>query len=378
MIFIEPSKATMDINETLRLGVYLDSESENINAAVVRVRIPPLLELIDVDRGGSIFRYWVEVPQPGAEQVVLTGGLPSPGYAGSRGFITSFTVKAKRAGTAVIVTDPTSKAYIDDGLGTEAYVKRGNAVIVIGRPPARLPPLAPPVVQSPTHLREEKWYAAKDAIFTWQGVPDASYSYIINDDPFEFPDTISETKNTSTIIKNLPDGVWYLHVRQCRLSVCSVPARFRTSVDSQPPQPFYLEVVRTPEIYDGLATLIFNSVDLTSGVDYFDVIENERVVRVTSSPYLLKSQNPGLHKIIVRAIDKAKNFREQSVAFYIPPVESPLVLLLKKPLIQGVIIGVSVFLFLLLLTFALLSTRKMTKKMDEKLMDANFIKDKGG
>ena len=85
--------------------------------------------------------------------------------------------------------------------------------------------------------------------------------------------------------------------------------------DNIPPEPFEIEIHRTPEIFEGKYFITFFTSDKQTGLDYFEVKEGKRNWEKAESPYLLEDQD--LKSIIkVKAVDKAGNER---LAEYIPP-----------------------------------------------------------
>jgi len=85
--------------------------------------------------------------------------------------------------------------------------------------------------------------------------------------------------------------------------------------DNIQPEPFEIEIHRTPEIFEGKYFITFFTFDKQTGLDYFEVKEGKRNWEKAESPYLLEDQD--LKSIIkVKAVDKAGNER---LAEYIPP-----------------------------------------------------------
>ena len=85
--------------------------------------------------------------------------------------------------------------------------------------------------------------------------------------------------------------------------------------DNIPPEPFEIEIHRTPEIFEGKYFITFFTSDKQTGLDYFEVKEGKRNWEKAESPYLLEDQD--LKSIIkVKAVDKAGNER---IAEYLPP-----------------------------------------------------------
>lgn len=78
--------------------------------------------------------------------------------------------------------------------------------------------------------------------------------------------------------------------------------------DSTPPEDFKIELIKDKNIFDGLYTLVFSTLDKGSGVKYYDVIEGHNVFKQVQSPYVLKNQSLN-EKIYVKAVDFEGNER---------------------------------------------------------------------
>lgn len=81
-----------------------------------------------------------------------------------------------------------------------------------------------------------------------------------------------------------------------------------TLLDLEPPEDFTPLVISSRYLYDGKYVLVFQTRDLASGIDHYEVKEGRSDFRSVESPYLLKNQE--LHgKILVKAVDRTGNER---------------------------------------------------------------------
>ncbi|MFX1411599.1 MAG: LamG-like jellyroll fold domain-containing protein, partial [Promethearchaeota archaeon] len=76
----------------------------------------------------------------------------------------------------------------------------------------------PPVIDSPTHPDPATWYANRTATFTWaQPVGDPAtvtgYRWYLDHAATTVPDPIHLGLTTTVTYQDLPDGLWYLHLR---------------------------------------------------------------------------------------------------------------------------------------------------------------------
>ncbi|OGZ19096.1 MAG: hypothetical protein A2Z68_02395 [Candidatus Nealsonbacteria bacterium RBG_13_38_11] len=84
--------------------------------------------------------------------------------------------------------------------------------------------------------------------------------------------------------------------------------------DKIPPEPFEIEIQKTPEIFEGKYFIVFFTTDKQTGIDYYQIKEGTGEWQIAESPYLLKGQS--LKSIIqIKAVDKAGNER---MVEYIP------------------------------------------------------------
>lgn len=82
------------------------------------------------------------------------------------------------------------------------------------------------------------------------------------------------------------------------------------------PEPFEIILARDPLIFEGKYFIAFSTIDLETGIDYYEIKEGDRPWKRDKSPYLLEDQT--LQSIIkVKAVDKAGNER---IAELMPPI----------------------------------------------------------
>jgi len=99
-----------------------------------------------------------------------------------------------------------------------------------------------PVISSPTHPDQNKWYLNNDPVFTWTEPEDpsgiAGYSYVLDREPSTLPDTTIDTTERTKSYEDLPDGTWYFHVRAVDGAGNWGPAgHYRINIGSPPSPP---------------------------------------------------------------------------------------------------------------------------------------------
>ncbi len=76
--------------------------------------------------------------------------------------------------------------------------------------------------------------------------------------------------------------------------------------DKTLPEPFKIELSQDPAIFDGQYFIVFSAVDKQTGIDHYEIKEDNKNWERVSSPYVLKNQKLTAD-IWVKAIDKAGN-----------------------------------------------------------------------
>ena len=119
-------------NQLFEVGVFINSEEEDINAIEGKVVFPSnLLEVKEIRDGNSIINFWIERPKAKNGEIIFSGITPG-GYNGGQGLILSIVFSAKKEGDGAIRFSEV-KALRNDGQGTEADVKISNFQFLISK-----------------------------------------------------------------------------------------------------------------------------------------------------------------------------------------------------------------------------------------------------
>jgi hypothetical protein len=136
----------------------------------------------------------------------------------------------------------------------------------------------------------------------------------------------------------------------------------RLEDDNIPPEPFVVELLQDPAIFEGKYFIIFWTTDKQTGLDHFGVKEGEKDFKRTVSPYLLEDQTLN-SRILVRAVDKAGNERVveyiPSEHGYIPEPKKP-----EKTIISWLMVF-SVVIVLALITVVIVKLKAKKKREKE-------------
>src|SRR3989344_8888836 len=104
------------------IGVFLNAESENINAIEGILRFPAdILEFKELNDGNSIVNFWVEQSILRAENEIVFSGITPGGFLGKRGLIFRITFLAKEEGIGRVAMQ-SIKALRNDGSGSEVDI----------------------------------------------------------------------------------------------------------------------------------------------------------------------------------------------------------------------------------------------------------------
>lgn len=351
-LYLSPSTGNYTVGNTFLVQVKVNSGGVAINAADgTLIFDPDKLEVRSISKEGSIFTLWVQEPvfSNSLGTINFAGGKPSPGFTGAAGTIINITFKARTAGIAN-VTFASGSVLADDGKGTNILANMGSgSYSLTGReitpitppteeyiptPPVGQPPVAP-VISSPTHSDENKWYSNNDPEFNWKLPSDImAISYDIDQNPSTNPKFITPDLIEKINYTDLQDGIWYFHINFRNQYGWGKLTHRKVLIDTVPPLPFSIEVQREDPT-DPQPILLFETIDELSGIDYYEVKIGEGEPFPISSSYKLPPQAPGIHPIEVKAYDKAGNYSSAKTEIEVLPIETPIITKFPKGVGEG-------------------------------------------
>lgn len=323
---LNPSGGTYTVGSTFDVVISLNTEDTSINALRTSLAFPPdKLQIVPGGAERSIITVYSSPPRfdNQAGIVDLQGGIPG-GINASNGQVISLTFRIKAVGTAIIKFRDESQVLANDGLGTDVLKNSQNGIYNLV-----LPPPAGPIVVSKTHPDQATWYANPTALLTWSADEPAveNYSYILNDEPTDTPDDISEGVKTNVAYKNLSDGVRYFHIKSFRRGSWGGTTHFALNIDAAPPAEFPVEIIPRPRTALVQPVVQFTTTDNLSGLSHYELKliplkpgatnaansnDSQPLFIEVESPYVTPRLEKGSYDVIVRAFDKAGNFREQT------------------------------------------------------------------
>lgn len=340
-LFLSPASGSFNLGKTFSVSVKVDSGGGvGINAAEATIIFDPqYLNVSTVSKSGSIFTLWPVEPtfSNSKGEISFAGGSPSA-YTGSSGTLISITFSAKKEGTTE-VKFKSGAVLAADGKGTNVLSSMSGATFTIKtgeapgeeKPPTTvgLPPK--PEVSSPTHPDPEKWYSNKSPEFNWQlPFEVVGVSLLLNQSSSSNPGTVSQGLLESKKYENIDDGIWYFHIRfQNKVGWGPILHR-KVLIDTLSPEILEFSV-KKEDSTDPKPVLTFSATDTLSGIDFYQILVDEKEIATTTHQDSEKTQIfqvgpllPGKHKIELRAIDKAGNSKSEVREIEIEPLKSPI------------------------------------------------------
>jgi hypothetical protein len=354
-----PSSGGYAVGKTLSVNVYVSSSSQAINAASGVISFPQdKLEVISLSKSGSIFTLWVQEPSfsNSAGTINFEGIVLNPGFTGATGKIITINFKIKAAGIALL-NFSSGSTLANDGKGTNILTSQGNAQFnfesMVSNTSETITPSAifgtpsAPQIFSSTHPDSTKWYAQKDAKFTWP-VPSGitGVRLLIGKNPTAIPSVIYIPAIHEKKILNLSDGIWYFHAQFRNAKGWGEISHFRFQIDTSPPDPLFIKFLHGEKMTDPSPIITFNTIDGLSGIDHYQIkVGSESFFEidpnVLSNPYALPPQPPGENTVIVQAYDKAGNSTTATQNFDVLALESPQITRYQANITEGDLLEVA-------------------------------------
>lgn len=327
-LYLSPNGGTFYVGNTFDVSIFVNTGDKNVNTVRVDLKFDPKkVQLANPTTGKSFISVWIAPPSFSNTEGTLTfqGGLPSPGINTSAGLVSTITFRAISPGDTDVYFLNSSQILLDDGNGTNVLnsLEKGEYSIAI------LPPEGPKVSSS-THFDLNKWRKNNNPTFSWEKADVmADFSYMIDQDSQGVPDNVSEGPGTSFSYSNMQDGIWYFHIKAKKEEVWGGTSHYVALIDSTSPASFQIKVDPETKTAIRQPLISFMTTDALSGIDHYEI----KVVDVTadrenkkdtffietSSPYQLPKLELGSYIVVVRAFDKAGNWRDESAKLEIIP-----------------------------------------------------------
>ncbi len=348
-LYLSPSAAEYIVGSTFLIQVKVNTGEVAANAVDgTMIFNPDKLEVKSISKTNSILTLWVQEPtfSNSLGTINFAGGKPSPGFSGAAGLLFTITFKAK---TVALVPNLANVMFAagsvlaDDGKGTNILASMGQGSYSLSAREVTPLPLpdeeeyvlpaeiskapARPVVNSPTHPDETKWYSNNDPEFTWKLPSDVTeVSFLLHQKPDANPGNSSDGLLESKIYEDVEDGVWYFHIKFRNQYGWGAITHRKVLIDTESPNSFGLAVDNEGDNTNPAPILYFRTEDSLSGIDYYEIKIGSWAASTTEAgtkenPYRPFPIAPGEHLVEVKALDKAGNSTLASAEIKISPIE---------------------------------------------------------
>jgi hypothetical protein len=371
-ISFSPRSGSFEEGSTFQVPILLNTKNRSVNGIEVRINFDKdKLLIVNPTSGVSIIGVWVEPPKfDNTQGTASYVGVIPDGITTGAGLIGTITFKAKTSGRAVVSVGSRSKVLLNDGLGTATVLDFGRAEYTIF-------PKAPEGVQvySETHPIQSDWYNNNTAVVSWIKDADVDgFSFVLDHKPSTIPDNTIDIEEETKAFEELSDGLWYFHIKAVKKGIWGTTGHFLMRIDTVPPAQFKPEVnyLVAAAILTERTLVSFFTTDNLSGIDHYEVGIIDKKESLTESPVFVQSDSPfqvplsagGKLQVIVRAIDKAGNVRDESVDVQAPFVITKFVKDYLVYILAGIILlGLSILIFHYLMGHHILRAIKRVRKV---------------
>ncbi len=330
--YVLPESGNYEIGQSFRVDVLINSEGVSLNASQATIHFPTdKLKVIDISKNNSIFSLWTQEPIWSNLQGTISfgGGLPNPGFRGPAGKVISITFQGKSKGEARIYFKGEA-ILANDAWGSNmfSFSREGNYSIFETRPPEVEKVPAAPEISSSTHPNLNKWYSNSNPKFQWRVSSDIiAVSFELNQMSVFDPGNISQGILDSKVFEKIDDGIWYFHLKLKNAIGWGVVSHFKVQTDTKAPDPFEIVVDNEGDPTNPYPFLYFESQDDGSGISYYEIKIGTgdvfKLFEVETNPFQMPWQAPGVHVVIIRAIDRAQNFTESNTEVKVESIPAP-------------------------------------------------------
>lgn len=316
---ISPANATALKGGKFTAQIVVYPGAVNINAVGATIRYPRELEVVSLSREGSFCTLYPEEYVKKEERLIRIGcGTPSPGLAASSGIVGTIVFRPRETGyTRIEIDQGSSSVHANDGKGTDVLGNVAGTALTIVNPVAKPTPKPPSevMISSPTHPDQEIWYPSNDVSVRWFGLDLAEntrYATLLSQNPSDAPDPASLEQVNEKSFADLPDGVWYFHLRPKNEFGFGPVSHFQIQIDTTPPELNLLSSATTLTPGEDLQ-IQFSGEDAER---FLVKIDNESFAPETS-PLTVSNLSRGKHTIYVRAVDRTGNITERPVTIHV-------------------------------------------------------------
>jgi hypothetical protein len=337
-LYLAPNTGTYPVGGSFSVQVKINSGGGSVNAAEGTISFNPAqLQVLNVNRTGSIFNLWTTEPtfSNGAGTITFGGGSPA-GYTGSAGTVMTIVFRGLtdsesqvsfRSG-AVLAADGRGTNVLSQMNGGTYTIRPGTSAPAPEKyvPPSNTP--AAPKISSPTHPSPNSWYRDKNPKFIWSVPSNVSATrLLVSKSASAIPTVYYDEPLSERTLENFDEGSWYIHVQLQNSYGWGEVGSFRFRIDSEDPTQFDITEIPREDITNPRAIFQFSAKDLTSGIDHYEVeIDGRSYDPWTddgSHQYTAPSVRPGSRTMTVRAVDGAGNSLARTVTYEVEGLPAP-------------------------------------------------------
>ncbi|MFH1612104.1 MAG: cohesin domain-containing protein [bacterium] len=366
-LYLLPESRAFGIGQEFSVSVKVDTDDVNINATQVTVQFPnDILEVVGVDKVGSVFTFWVEEPIISNENGVVSfiGGTMK-GIAGDSLNILKIRFKTIGSGIADI-TATQAVVTASDGKGTNVLSTINGTNVSVGANVVAPEPIAPPTfvptepieipevivreavkatvlpsgpaVRVPLYPDQNKWYNHQGETIALWDLPDdvVQISTRLSQSKDKLSGEKDEELYTGKNFGVVEEGEWFIRVQFKNNIDWGELAYYRIGIDTTPPLPFEIVMDNNNTVTDNPTPEIrFETQDSLSGISHSLIcIDNNEPIRITDSVLQLPTQGPGKHNMRICIFDNAGNSVEDVLEFEILPLPTPVIDFVTKSIIE--------------------------------------------
>jgi hypothetical protein len=309
------------------------------------------MDVLSVSKANSIFTLWVEDPafSNANGTISFNGGLPTPGYTGTRGETIKIVFRIKKAGDASLYFS-SAAVRANDGMGTDVLSTKADASFsfVAVKQETETKESTPEIQQttpaskdgirisSPTHPDENAWYNSKNVTFTWNSTGLSAVRLSYNKSPHSDPGVEYSPAIGEKNLEITNDGIYYFHAKGKNTSGWGPISDYRFQIDTEVPQKFETHILERGDLTDPIIHISVKAEDSLSGIDHYTFQFN------SNNPLTWRDEGSGIYKtqvlshghynVTAKAYDKAGNAKTNTFEFDISPIPSPLITEYKESL----------------------------------------------
>lgn len=371
------NKTNVAVGEMISVRIVVSSPEQSANALSGVLNFDEeRLQVTSLSKASSVVNLWVTEPEFSNlhGQVSFEGAILNPGFVGGAGTVLTVNFKAKASGSANL-SFINGQVLANDGAGTSILKKLGQTTLIINKaevvpvvekeenveqkvevkkPISVLPET--PLISSPTHVDQDKWYNNRFPKFEWKlGDDITDVSYVFNSEKNTSPQPRSLGLFDNYTVENpSDDGLWYFHLRLKNSKGWSQTSHFAVKIDTTIPSQLTIQEKVLADI-NYKTSFIFDGADELSGIGEYefvvDELKPEVIIADKAHIYETPALSSGKHLLIVRAVDLAGNKLEKKIEFNII---SPLTRTSLFKVGDSLVVILSVLVPLVLLILALI------------------------